>query len=213
VPRRFALWSVALWLSLAGAAQAQTAQPVLLVASPDLRGSYRETLLVAVPAAGGHVGFILNRATETKLATMFPGHPPSAKVAEPVYYGGPQMEDTLFAVVRRDPGGKAAPFFGDLFIAYRRDALDRIIERMPNDARYFAGFVAWEPDELADEIDAGFWYVADADPSLFFRRDIDTLWHDLVTRLGNGHAPQRGPGFWSVQLGHETSDAPRPRAQ
>ena len=55
-------------------------------------------------------------------------------------------------------------------------------------------------DELEGEIDAGFWYVADADPSLFFRRDIGTLWNELVTRLGNGHAPSRGPGFWSVRL-------------
>ena len=199
--RLLTLWSVlALWLSLAAAAQAQTSKPVLLVASPDLRGAYRETLLIAVPAARGHVGFIVNRATETNLAAMFPGHRSSAKVAEPVYYGGPQMKDTIFAVVRHNPGAKAAPFFGDLFIAYRREAVDRVIERMPDDARYFAGFVAWEPGELADEIDAGFWYVADADPSLFFRRDIDTLWSDLVTRLGNGHAPQRGPGFWSVRL-------------
>lgn len=195
--RWFILWSL---LFVATAAPAQDDKPVLLVASPDLKGAYSETLLIAVPSANAHFGFILNRATHTRLAKMFPDHLASAKVVEPVYYGGPQMPDAIFAVVRRNPGAQAVPFFGDLFIASRREAVDLIIERMPNDARYFAGFVVWEPGELEGEIDAGFWYVADADPSLFFRRDIGTLWNELVTRLGNGHAPPRGPGFWSVRL-------------
>src|SRR5688572_13328695 len=48
-------------------------KPLLLVASPTLQGPYRHTTLVAVQIGGGHVGFILNRATGIKLSTLFPG--------------------------------------------------------------------------------------------------------------------------------------------
>ena len=53
-------------------------RPLLLVAAPDLQGPYSRTAVLVVPTAGGeHVGFILNRATGVKLATLFPEHAPS----------------------------------------------------------------------------------------------------------------------------------------
>src|SRR2546426_517036 len=86
------------------------------------------------PALGGeHVGFILNRATGVKLATLFPEHAPSAKVVDPVYFGGPEMVDSIFAIVRRDPGTPSLRLFGDLFVTASADAVDRIIEKTPND--------------------------------------------------------------------------------
>jgi putative transcriptional regulator len=185
----------------AGFANAQTARPLLLVASPALEGLYSRTTLVVVPAGGAHLGFIVNRATEVKLAALFPQHAPSAKVADPVYFGGPEMTDAVFAVVRRDPGAGGVRLFGDLFVVSAADAVDRVIEQMPNDARYFAGFVGWQPGELEKEIEAGYWHIADADAALFFRRDTARLWEELIERLGNGHAPQRGRGFYTVQTG------------
>lgn len=188
--------ALCVFLLTAGAAQAQqVGRPVLLVASPALQGLYQQTTLIVVPAGERHLGFIVNRATDVKLATLFPDHAPSAKVADPVYFGGPEMVDALFAVVRRDPGAGALRLFGELFVVSSSEAVDRVIEQTPNDARYFAGFVGWQPGELAKEIDAGYWYVADPDPALFFRQDTGRLWQELVERLGNGHAPQRGRGF------------------
>jgi len=189
-----------LLLLLAGTAQAQHAgKPLLLVASPDVRGPYSQTVLVAVPVGDEHLGFIVNRATEVKLAALFPEHAPSAKVVDPVYFGGPEMTGAVFAVVRRNPGTEAVRLFGDVFLVAEADAVDRVIERTPNDARYFAGFVGWKPGELASEIDAGYWHVTDADAEIFWQ-DNHTLWQELVERLGNGHAPQRGRGFQSAGL-------------
>ena len=188
-------------LLAAGAAQAQSpGKPVLLAASPALQGLYSQTALIAVPVGDEHLGFILNRATDLKLETLFPRHAPSAKVMDPVYFGGPVMVDSVFAVVRRNPGAEAIKLFGDVFLVADSGAVNRLIERTPNDARYFAGFVGWRPGELAKEIEAGFWYVTEADPELFFRRDNGALWQELVKRLGNGHAPQRGRGFISAGL-------------
>jgi putative transcriptional regulator len=187
-----------LFFLLAGAAQAQpTDKPLLLAASPALQGLYSQTALIAVPAGDRHIGFIVNRTTDVKLASLFPDHGPSAKVADLVYFGGPEAVEAIFAVARRNPGGTSVRLFGDIFLAAHADDVDRVIERNPHDARYFAGFVAWEPGELAEEIEAGYWLASDADAAIFFRDDTSTLWRDLVERL----APQRGQGrMHSVSL-------------
>lgn len=160
-------------------------RPLILVAAADLQGLYSRTALLVVPAAQGqHLGFILNRATDFKMATLFPEHAASAKVADPVYFGGPERLESIFAVVRRDPGGPSLHLFGDVFVTGHGGAVDRIIESTPNDARYFAGFVGWRPGELAKELEAGFWLVAEPDAALIFSKDTAAMWEELVKRVG-----------------------------
>src|SRR5256885_6844318 len=45
-------------------------KPMVLVASPDLAGPYSHTALIVVPMGDRHIGFILNRATESRLAIL-----------------------------------------------------------------------------------------------------------------------------------------------
>jgi len=159
-------------------------KPVLLVATPGLQGPYAHTAMLVVPLGDKHFGFILNRATEVTLARLFPEHAPSQKVVDPVYLGGPEVSNALFAVTKRDPGQPSMHFFGSLYMTSHAGIIDRIIEQTPNEARYFAGFVGWMPDELASEIEQGYWYVGEADESLVFRTDTSSLWEELVRRLG-----------------------------
>jgi putative transcriptional regulator len=141
-----------------------------------------------------HIGFILNRSTGKQLAAVFPEHEPSRKVVDPIYFGGPEASDAIFAVVRRDPGEASIHLFGELYMTGNGKAIDRIIEQTPNDARYFAGFVGWLPRELAAEIRRGFWYVGEADPAEVFRKDAgEAMWQDLSKRLGKGKPPLK-PG-------------------
>jgi len=181
------LASLALFLAALAASAENLDKPLLLVASPALQGAYSHTALIVFPLRGQHAGFILNRSTDVKLGTVFPEHAPSAKVIEPIYFGGPEMMDSLFAMVRKNPGAGAVQVQGDLFVTAEAETVDRIIEQMPNDARYFAGFVGWRPGELAAEIEQGYWYVQDLDAAQCFRKDSGAMWEDLVERLGNGH--------------------------
>ena len=176
-----------LFFAACAARAADLDKPLLLVASPSLQGAYSRTALLVFPMRGQHAGFILNRSTDVKLASVFPDHPPSAKVVEPIYFGGPEMTDSLFAMVRKNPGSGSVQVQGDLFVTAEADCVDRIIEQTPNDARYFAGFVGWQPGELAKEIEAGYWYVDDFDAAQAFRKDPAAMWEELVKRLGNGH--------------------------
>jgi putative transcriptional regulator len=162
-------------------------KPRLLVASPQLQGLYSRTTLLVVPMNGQHVGFILNRSTDLKLGTLFPEHEPSAKVVEPLYFGGPEMSGSIFAITRRDPGGQSMPLFEDVFVTANAQVVDRIIEQTPNDARYFAGFVGWRPGELQKEVESGFWHIADPDAAVVFSKDIPNLWDELVIRFRKGY--------------------------
>lgn len=168
------------------AARAQPAgEPLMLVAAPALEGLYNRTALLVVPMGAGHMGFIINRATRLNLATLFPGHAPSKQVSDPVHFGGPEMANAVFAVVPQDPGKGAVPLLDGAFLVSDAAAVDRVIERSPDEARFFVGFVGWRPGELKAEIEAGYWYVDDADPALFFREDTGGLWEELVDRLAN----------------------------
>ena len=177
-------------LSFGAPVQAQDlGKPMLLVAKPTLKGPYTQTALIAVPLGNKHIGFILNRATDVTMGKVFPDHPPSAKVVDPIYFGGPEAADSIFALVRRDPGAPSLQLFGDLFMTGNGSAIDRIIEQTPNDARYFAGFVGWLPDELAGEIERGFWYVTDPDASLVFQKEPGRMWRELLHRMGKDVHP------------------------
>jgi putative AlgH/UPF0301 family transcriptional regulator len=167
------------------AANSQDAKPILLVASPAMQGFYSEATIVVLPKKGGHVGFIINRASRMTLASAFPNEPGSAKLADPIYFGGPEAMKSMYAVVRSDPGEGSRRLFGEVFVTVSGKTVDRIIEQRPHEARYFAGFVAWEEGELSAEIEAGQWLMAEPDEATLFRKDTETMWRDLVERVKN----------------------------
>ena len=156
---------------------------IILVAHPAFRDlEYRQTVLIAAPAPnGGHVGVILNRPTRRSLGSLFPEHEPSKKVADPVYYGGPFSRGALVALVRGDnaPGAGSVLLMKNLYLAFRANTIDHVIETTPNDARYFVGYVGWRPGELRSEIDRGLWSVSNADLEVIFRKDTEGLWEEL----------------------------------
>jgi putative transcriptional regulator len=166
-----------------GAASAQD-DAMFLVAHPAFRDlEYRQTVLLAAPAPnGGHVGVIINRPTRRSLASLVPEHEPSKKVIDPVYYGGPFSRGALVALVRSDhtPGPGTVLLMKDLYLAFRANTLDQVIETTPNEARYFVGYVGWRPGELRAEIDRGLWSVLNADVHTIFRKDADGLWEELL---------------------------------
>ena len=172
-------------LAVAGGALSQSEDDaVLLVAHPAFRDmDYRQTVLIAAPVpSGGHVGVILNRPTRRSLGSLFPEHEPSKKVVEPVFYGGPFSRGALVALVKADhaPGSGSVLLMKNLYLAFRANTIDHVIETTPNEARYFVGYVGWRPGELRSEIDRGLWSVLDADVDTIFRKDTEHLWEELL---------------------------------
>ena len=182
---RTAVLLFSLFVSLVPAvAQAQQDDAMILVAHPGFRDlEYRNTVLIAAPAPnGGHVGVILNRPTRRSLGSLFPEHEPSKKVVEPVYYGGPFSRGALVALVRADntPGSGSVLLMKNLYLAFRANTIDHVIETTPNEALYFVGYVGWRPGELKSEIERGLWSVVNADLEVIFRKETEGLWEELV---------------------------------
>jgi len=180
------LLALVLLVATAVPAQAQDDDAILLVAHPGFRDiDYRQTVVLAAPAPnGGHVGVILNRPTRRSLSSLFPEHEPSKKVIEPVYYGGPFSRGALVAVVRTGstPGEGTVQLMKNLYMAFRVNTIDSVIESKPNEARYYVGYVGWRPGELKMEIDRGIWSVLNAEVDVVFRKDMEGLWEELLQR-------------------------------
>jgi putative transcriptional regulator len=178
------LLALVLLMACAAASAQSQEEAILLVAHPAFRDlEYRQTVLIAAPAPnGGHVGVILNRPTRRSLGSLFPEHEPSKKVLEPVFYGGPFSRGALVALVRADdaPGSGSVLLMKNLYLAFRANTIDHVIETTPNEARYFVGYVGWRPGELKSEIDRGLWSVLNAEVDTIFRKDTDSLWEELL---------------------------------
>ena len=159
-------------------------KPLLLVASPGLMNpEYRQAVLLAVPAAnGGHIGLILNKPTQHSLASLFPKQEASKKVIEPVFFGGPFSANALIAAMQThdSPGPGCVAMMEDVFLVVHVSTIDEIIEQRPNAARYYLGYVAWQPGELREELKRGLWTVRDADAGVVFRKDVENLWLELM---------------------------------
>jgi putative transcriptional regulator len=174
-------------------------EAMVLVAHPAFRDlEYRQTVLIAAPAPnGGHIGVILNRPTRRSLGSLFPEHEPSKKVVDPVYYGGPFSRGALVALVKSDtsPGSGSVLLMKNLYLAFRANTIDHVIETSPNDARYFVGYVGWRPGELKSELDRGLWTVLNADLEMVFRKDTDGLWEELLQSSRRIRAGNSSPTY------------------
>jgi len=159
---------------------------ILLVAQPRLVDAvYNKTVLVVKPLPnGGHAGFIINKPTEAHLGEVFPDHAPSKKVVDPLYLGGPESLNTVFALVERqkavDPS--EVPFSPGVYLAVKGTDVDHVIESEADHARFLVGLVIWKPGELDAEMEKGFWYQMDADPKVFMRKDTTHLWEELMQK-------------------------------
>jgi putative AlgH/UPF0301 family transcriptional regulator len=174
---------------------ADLSRAVTLVATDRLDGSpFQQTVIIAAPLQDGtYVGFIINRPTDVKLATLFPDDPESRKVDSTVSYGGPMLSRAVFALTSSAPAVETGVvnLMPGLFAVMNAAGVDRVIETTPNDARYFIGLVVWAPDELNEQVTAGVWDVKPADPKIVLRGKSPGLWGEL-----RGPKPKGRPEDW-----------------
>jgi putative AlgH/UPF0301 family transcriptional regulator len=180
------LAAITLVLSAPLAWSADLSQSVLLVAKRTLRDRiYSSSILLARPLGEErHVGFIVNKPTNMTLGKLFPKHVPSQKIVDPVYLGGPTGPEVIFAMVKdsKSPGGRSLQLTPGLFLAFDTAVVDRIIENQPQQARFFAGMVMWQPHELAEEVKRGLWFVMEPKADLLLRKATDNMWEEMVGR-------------------------------
>jgi putative AlgH/UPF0301 family transcriptional regulator len=156
-------------------------QPAIAVATQKLEGTrWARTVLLVVPNRGTHIGLILNRPLDVTMHQLYPNFAPAKDVKGPVYLGGPQHGDTVFALVRgASPGPTSIEMLPGVWLAIQADEIDRaLVERL--DARYFVGAIIWRPGLLAEEVRQGQLVLHPADAAKCFRDDPAGLWNELT---------------------------------
>lgn len=175
----------------------------LLVASPGLADPNfaRTVVLVLEHGDDGALGVTLNRPSTLAVADALPDWAGAVDPPAQVFAGGPVGDGAVIGLAwtpsgmpgsgadpasGADPDGGAAPggrvpLFGGLAtIDLSRPpasfaALDGV--------RIFGGYAGWAPGQLDGEVEAGGWFVADADiPGDVLTPDAEQLWRRVLRR-------------------------------
>ena len=159
---------------------------VFLVATPALVDpNFRHSVVLVTQAPNGTtVGFIVNRPGRRSLAQILPENEVLKRFTEPLYLGGPVEAAGLFAMFRakENPQG-ALRVLGDVSFAMDPAVVEIVLHAPPERVRFFNGYAGWAPGQLAAELELGGWYVLNAEADIVFRKDMDTLWEELIMRV------------------------------
>ena len=173
----------------AGAQQDGRPNAILLIAKPGLLDrNFRQTVVLVTQAPDfSTLGVILNRPTDGK----------HEKTGEPIYAGGPVLPLTLVALFRSEnlPGAAAFPLLKDVYLSMHPENIDPLLASPGKGYRLYAGFSAWAPRQLENEMQRDGWYMLPATDELIFRKDTDGMWRELLEKAQRGKTPHvRGLG-------------------
>lgn len=168
----------------------EPARGVLLVAKPALGDPNFAQTVVLLTDHGilGSVGLVLNRPTDAAVVAAIPGLAGLESADITLRYGGPVGMNSIRLLVRSPRRLDAADQLLDNVYFVNNSALlhELLADTRGRDElmiRYYAGFAAWSPGQLATEIARGDWYLVQGDAATIFAVDGDQQWRSLVEAL------------------------------
>lgn len=167
----------------------------LLVATPMLLDPnfLRTVVFVIEHTPEAALGVVLNRPSEATLEEALPEWWPLAVEPRVAFVGGPvQTTEALIGIGRAVPGaagGRDAAHEADGWSPLLASIGTVDLGRAPREVgarvagvRVFAGYAAWGPGQLDDELAVRGWYVVDAEPDDLFTAEPETLWRRVLRR-------------------------------
>ena len=161
----------------------------LLIASPALEDPNFDRTVVLITEHGeeGAMGIVLNRPSESEVAAVIPELEAIAG-EEPIFVGGPVQPEALVVLGEfSDPGAAAWIVVAGVGLVSAQTDLDELPDSVRR-GRVYAGFSGWGPGQLEDEIEEEAWIVEAPMPAELFPEDPDTLWSDVLDRMGGEYA-------------------------
>lgn len=148
----------------------------LLIATPNLGDPNFDMTIVYMIEHNdqGALGVVVNRPTDTPVASHLPDLAPLLSPPDVFFVGGPVSPDHVLGVGR--DGGTITMV-----------DLDGIIEGRvprPDGFRLFAGYSGWSPGQLEGELATGSWFVVEAFDGDVFGPDPTELWREVLRRQG-----------------------------
>lgn len=161
----------------------------LLIASPALTDPNfeRSVVLITEHNDEGAMGIVLNRPSRMQAADVVPQ---LAAIAadEPLFVGGPVQPDAVVLLAEfSDPAAAAWIVAADVGLATAEADLDELSEKVRR-GRLYAGYSGWAPGQLESELELESWIVEAPLPAELFPADPDTMWRDVLARMGGSYA-------------------------
>jgi putative transcriptional regulator len=146
----------------------------LLLATPGLTEPTfaRTVVLVLAHSEDGALGVVLNRPGGLSVGEVLPHWAHLAAPPDQVFIGGPVQPDTALCLAATPDGWRT--------LDVDEDPATTDVTRI----RLFAAYAGWSPGQLEGEIEAGGWYVVDAQNGDPFTASPDDLWRRILRRQG-----------------------------
>ncbi|CAI9117115.1 OLC1v1018452C1 [Oldenlandia corymbosa var. corymbosa] len=179
----------------------------LLVATEKLDGvdSFERSVVLLLRSGTRHpqegpFGIVINRPCHKRINDMKSTNPDLKKTfaESDVHFGGP-LEASMF-LLRAGENASLVHGFEEVMPGVcfgARNSLEdacALVKKgvlKPKDFRFFIGYAGWQFDQLRDEIDSEYWYVAACSSNLIFggsesSSSSEGLWEEILQLMG-GH--------------------------
>ncbi|MFT4580513.1 MAG: putative transcriptional regulator [Gammaproteobacteria bacterium] len=166
------------------------ARGVFLIATKNLRdGNFSNTVVLLTDHRSvGSVGLIINRASNVSVTSIVPDLRSLGSSDAKLHFGGPVSLHSVRILVNSPVDVPSSErLMKNLYfvnsIAVLRSLLksDEVIAtRM---MRYYAGYAAWSPGQLQQEIARGDWRLIAADINTVFADDVEVIWQNFAEQL------------------------------
>lgn len=161
----------------------------LLIASPALvdPNFARTVVLVTEHSDDGAMGIVLNRPSESAAAELLPQLEAIAG-EDPIFVGGPVQPQAIVLLAEfADPSRAAWLVVADVGLAAADTDFDELAGAVRR-GRFYAGYSGWGPGQLESEMEQESWIVEPPIPRELFPDDPETLWNDVLARMGGSYA-------------------------
>jgi putative transcriptional regulator len=172
---------------------ATSTQGKLLVASPVLSdGVFDRTVVLVLEhdADDGALGLVLTTPSTTDVAEVLPDWSGYAARPATVFWGGPVGVGSAICLGLARPGAEPFPWQPVVGRAgvVDLDAGPELVDGALESLRVFSGYAGWSAGQLDAELEAGAWWVVDADPLDVVDAAPTELWRAVLRRQGGALA-------------------------
>ncbi|MFM7216814.1 MAG: YqgE/AlgH family protein [Bacteroidota bacterium] len=145
----------------------------------------RSVVLVSQHDRKGTIGFILNKPTPLRVGDALEDFPDFNAI---VYWGGPLRLDSIYYVHRLPKLAGSKKIGNGIFWGGDFRQLKVMIESGEvgeEDIKFIAGFAAWIPEQLQEEIELENWWVTDADVHSTLVEEPTVVWGKVLRKMGH----------------------------
>jgi putative transcriptional regulator len=162
----------------------------LLVASTTLvdPNFARSVVLIGLHSEEGALGLVLNRPSNSTVASAVPQLEQLIEDGEPVFVGGPVQSSAVVMLAEfEDPTAAGLLVMGRIGLPAPDASLEDLAQATTR-RRVYAGYAGWAEGQLDAEIEAGDWIAQDALPDDVFSVEPEQLWSSVLERKGGQYA-------------------------